>query len=270
MEKRSGFKWSIVGMSPSLAKHQFIISEGKHEGKHSALFLSCFYPPKQFSGCFEVPACWVWIGFPAIFSFATGYFPLLLNCYEPSRKENQLCNRNAPGQLWCLSPFLVRKLPIPMFIVLPKKIERFHFCSIYHYFRIQFYMDSFFSAYGELLKSQCHHIWANDNNSLTWNVGPFEDSPNPNHDSRLRENRVWNSYKKFAQIICHLYIIYISNRHIWLFHVVSPLVERSACFKRLPHGMAKADGRMDPEPEWGTKSSSRAKLRWLWRNNYGL
>ena len=33
-----------------------------------------------------------------------------------------------------------------MFIVLPKKIERFHFGSIYDYFRIQFYMDSFFSA----------------------------------------------------------------------------------------------------------------------------
>ena len=134
-------------MSPALAKHQFIISEGKHEGKHSALLLSCFYPPKQFSGCFEVPACWVWIGFPAIFSFATVYFPLLEpQLLRTKQKENQLCNRNTPGQLWCLSPFLVRKSPIPMFIVLPKKIERFHFCSIYHYFRIQFYMDSFFSA----------------------------------------------------------------------------------------------------------------------------
>ena len=128
MEKRSGFKWSIVGMSPALAKHQFIISEGKHEGKHSALFLSC--------------------------------------------------------------------------------------------------------------------------------------SPNPNHDSRLRENRVRNSYKKFAQIICHLYIIYISNRHILLFHVVSPLVERSAIFKRLPHGMAKADGRMDPEPAARGAPSRARELSW--------
>ena len=62
-----------------------------NEGKHSALFLSCFYPPKQFSGCFEVPACWVWIGFPAKFSFATGYFPLLepqLLQYQAGRKIN--------------------------------------------------------------------------------------------------------------------------------------------------------------------------------------
>ena len=74
----------------------------------------------------------------------------------------------------------------------------------------------------------------------------------------------FGSYKKFAQIICHLsmssiYYLYIQSSYL----VVSccfPLGRKVRfCFKRLPHGMAKADGRMDPEPAECTSRRARER-----------
>ena len=49
------------------------------------------------------------------------------------------------------------------------------------------------------------YIWVNCNSSLTWIVGPFwDDFPQSNHDSRVRENS--EVVMKFTQICIYIYI----------------------------------------------------------------